>query len=263
MRCCSPLSRAGQPVMQIQLGPPLLEERCSRPARGTGGWPERRTRLPSCQPRSTAASHRPSGRWRITPSTRPRQMAITSPLPHGPLPFPVIGRSGQFWGAGRSDCQPREATSPPVILRPASDGLEPDRTGAVRRTREQPRRGPVHYGPHGRPRGSLGQPTALRRQPPAPQTPPQRALGLVHLPASTRCRGYWRAEDAIRPAVVNRKVCGGNRGWYSAETQQILMTCSAPPTSKASTPWHHDRPTPLTRTNNRTTRVPLTGKPDP
>lgn len=34
----------------------------------------------------------------------------------------------------------------------------------------------------------------------------------------------WRAENAIRPAVVNRKVCGGNRGWYSAETQQILMT---------------------------------------
>ncbi len=34
----------------------------------------------------------------------------------------------------------------------------------------------------------------------------------------------WRAENAIRPAVDNRKVCGGNRGWYSAETQQILMT---------------------------------------
>jgi len=34
----------------------------------------------------------------------------------------------------------------------------------------------------------------------------------------------WRAENAIRPAVVNRKVCGGNRGWYSAETQHILMT---------------------------------------
>jgi len=34
----------------------------------------------------------------------------------------------------------------------------------------------------------------------------------------------WRAENAIRPAVVNRKVCGGNRTWYSAETQQILMT---------------------------------------
>jgi transposase len=34
----------------------------------------------------------------------------------------------------------------------------------------------------------------------------------------------WRAENAIRPAVVNRKVCGGNRSWYSAETQQILMT---------------------------------------
>lgn len=34
----------------------------------------------------------------------------------------------------------------------------------------------------------------------------------------------WRAENAIRPAVVNRKVCGGNRSMYSAETQHILMT---------------------------------------
>jgi transposase len=34
----------------------------------------------------------------------------------------------------------------------------------------------------------------------------------------------WRAENAIRPAVVNRKVCGGNRTWESARTQHILMT---------------------------------------
>jgi transposase len=34
----------------------------------------------------------------------------------------------------------------------------------------------------------------------------------------------WRAEQAIRPAVVQRKVCGGNRTWVGAQTQQILMT---------------------------------------
>lgn len=34
----------------------------------------------------------------------------------------------------------------------------------------------------------------------------------------------WRAEQALRPAVVNRKVCGGNRTWGAAHTQQILMT---------------------------------------
>jgi transposase len=34
----------------------------------------------------------------------------------------------------------------------------------------------------------------------------------------------WRAEQALRPAVVNRKVCGGNRTWVAAQTQQILMT---------------------------------------
>ncbi|MBI1313191.1 IS66 family transposase, partial [bacterium] len=34
----------------------------------------------------------------------------------------------------------------------------------------------------------------------------------------------WRAEQAIRPAVVNRKVWGGNRTWNGAETQAILTT---------------------------------------
>lgn len=34
----------------------------------------------------------------------------------------------------------------------------------------------------------------------------------------------WRAEQAIRPAVVNRKVWGGNRTWNGAEVQSILMT---------------------------------------
>lgn len=34
----------------------------------------------------------------------------------------------------------------------------------------------------------------------------------------------WQAEQAIRPAVANRKVCGGNRTATAADTQQILMT---------------------------------------
>lgn len=34
----------------------------------------------------------------------------------------------------------------------------------------------------------------------------------------------WRAEQAIRPAVVTRKVWGGNRSWAGARTQQILAT---------------------------------------
>jgi transposase len=32
----------------------------------------------------------------------------------------------------------------------------------------------------------------------------------------------WRAEQALRPAVVNRKVSGGNRSERGAETQEIL-----------------------------------------
>jgi transposase len=34
----------------------------------------------------------------------------------------------------------------------------------------------------------------------------------------------WRAEQAIRPAVVNRKVWGGNRTWRSATAQAILTS---------------------------------------
>ena len=34
----------------------------------------------------------------------------------------------------------------------------------------------------------------------------------------------WRAEHALRPAVVNRKVCGGNRSARGAHTQQVLSS---------------------------------------
>ena len=34
----------------------------------------------------------------------------------------------------------------------------------------------------------------------------------------------WRAEQALRPAVVNRKVCGGNRSDRGANTQQVLTS---------------------------------------
>ena len=38
----------------------------------------------------------------------------------------------------------------------------------------------------------------------------------------------WRAEQAIRPAVVIRKVCGGNRTRHGADTQQILASVFLP-----------------------------------
>ena len=34
----------------------------------------------------------------------------------------------------------------------------------------------------------------------------------------------WRAEQALRPAVVNRKVSGGNRSEQGANSQQILSS---------------------------------------
>src|SRR6266849_2755191 len=34
----------------------------------------------------------------------------------------------------------------------------------------------------------------------------------------------WQAEQAIRPAVVTRKVCGGNRSPRGAATQQVVAS---------------------------------------
>ena len=34
----------------------------------------------------------------------------------------------------------------------------------------------------------------------------------------------WRAEHALRPAVVNRKVWGGNRTWAGADAQGMLSS---------------------------------------
>jgi transposase len=34
----------------------------------------------------------------------------------------------------------------------------------------------------------------------------------------------WRAEQALRPVIVTRKVCGGNRSWHGANSQQILAS---------------------------------------
>jgi transposase len=34
----------------------------------------------------------------------------------------------------------------------------------------------------------------------------------------------WKVEQAIRPAVVNRKVWGGNRTWVGAHAQEVLMS---------------------------------------
>jgi transposase len=44
----------------------------------------------------------------------------------------------------------------------------------------------------------------------------------------------WQAEHAIRPAVVTRKVCGGNRTPHGAATQQIVA-------SVLRTAWQQDR----------------------
>ena len=47
---------------------------------------------------------------------------------------------------------------------------------------------------------------------------------LAFLWASDVDATNWRAEHAIRPAVVNRKICGGNRTPRGARTQEILAS---------------------------------------
>jgi transposase len=46
----------------------------------------------------------------------------------------------------------------------------------------------------------------------------------------------WRAEQAIRPAVVTRKVCGGNRSWIGADSQHILASVIRTATQRALNP---------------------------
>jgi len=60
----------------------------------------------------------------------------------------------------------------------------------------------------------------------------------------------WRGEQAIRPAVVNRKVWGGNRTWPGAEAQGILTSVLRTLTQRGHAAIHWlaqtlRRPTPL------------------
>jgi transposase len=52
----------------------------------------------------------------------------------------------------------------------------------------------------------------------------ERGALFTFLPDSAVAATTWQAEQAIRPAVVTRKVCGGNRTPYGADTQQILAS---------------------------------------
>ena len=66
----------------------------------------------------------------------------------------------------------------------------------------------------------------------------------------------WKAETGIRPAVVNRKVWGGNRTNNGADVQQILMTIF-----RTATQQGHDIINTFAQllTNPAPTVVPFTG----
>ena len=67
----------------------------------------------------------------------------------------------------------------------------------------------------------------------------------------------WRAEQAIRPAVVTRKVCGGNRSWKGAETQHALASVIRTATQRQCNP--HDVISDLLRSPEPTVAPDLKG----
>ena len=93
-----------------------------------------RRRLPSCQPRSTRAIHRPSARLAMLPSPRPRRVAIVRSPPCGR--FAVMRSMPR--DPARREATTRYATkyfsevSLPTSLRTASR-VPSDRRGSVRR----------------------------------------------------------------------------------------------------------------------------------
>jgi transposase len=62
----------------------------------------------------------------------------------------------------------------------------------------------------------------------------------------------WRAEQAIRPAVVNRKVWGGNRTWRGAGTQSRIMSVLRTAVQQGIDPIDY-----LTRLARAPTPIPL------
>ncbi len=73
-------------------------------------------------------------------------------------------------------------------------------------------------------------------------------LTFLHTPGVQATN--WRAEQAIRPAVVNRKHWGGNRTWNGALTQQALMSVirtarqqNTDPIALLTDIQHHQAPT--------------------
>ena len=72
--------------------------------------------------------------------------------------------------------------------------------------------------------------------------PPHAALAPPTLGDPAIDATNWRAEHAIRPAVVTRKVCGGNRTVRGAATQRSSRRCCAPSISAASTLPTSSRP---------------------
>ena len=108
--------------------------------------------------------------------------------------------------------------------------------GSARRV--SPPAGPLQRGRHQRARSGVGARAARRASGPADRRPVAAARGRVPCRAPRqRVSGRflflcdpsidatnWRAEQAIRPAVFTRKVCGGNRSRKRADTRQVLAS---------------------------------------
>ena len=168
------------------------------------------TRRPRCWAPTLTASWCETGGRRIAASPRRCIRRVWRTWCAERIPSPRIIRAVR----GRLAC--RRSSTDALALRDRREahaitehGLAVARGAPARAPRATPRHGAR---PAGRP--ALRRPSRPRVSPPCSPS-----CGRPRVEATN-----WRAEHAIRPAVVNRKICGGNRTPRGAQTQQVLAS---------------------------------------
>ena len=179
-------SRAGQARIPHALRRILLDALALRDAR-----------------REAPAPHRPQDDANVIEGTAVEILAVGEPHERPALAAPAGDRSGEVAASGAG-----EGAEETVEPDDGEDALAAARAGLEARLDELLRRSPTHA-----PNRRLLRHLASERD---------------HLLTFLEVLGVeatnWRAEQAIRPAVVNRKAWGGNRTRRGAETQQVLMS---------------------------------------
>jgi hypothetical protein len=124
-------------------------------------------------------------------------------------PTPTAGRPGPRMRCAASCCAPWRCATPTTWARWTLPRSRPRLTPSARSSTSWWRGRPARYPPNRRLLNHL-------------------AVERAHLYTFLRLPGVeatnWRAEQAIRPAVVTRKSWGGNCSWAGAEVWQVLAS---------------------------------------